>query len=415
MCRNFLCCFFFALAMTLQAKDFVVVIDAGHGGHDPGAIGSFAKEKNINLNIALEVGRLISNNIEGVRIIYTRNSDVFIPLEQRAQIANKQNADLFISIHTNAVENKSNSPQGVETYSLGLARSEANLAVAKRENAVILMEDDYKARYAGFNPNSAESYIIFEFMQDKYMEQSVHYAELVQKQMSSYCGRANKGVKQAGFLVLREVSMPSVLIEVGFISHLEEERYLNSELGCKTIAEGIFRAFKQYKAEYDARVTKTVSPISLKEDSAKTRRDSIRVEQTIRKRIEKTSNKKKDLNIESASVAEIKKEEKTTETKKAIDRTAKSSDEIIFKIQIIASKTEIPKGSSQFKGLAPIDCYREGSYYKYTYSSSTNYNTILHTRKEINAKFSSAFIVAFRNNEKVDINEAIHEFRQKKK
>jgi len=393
--------------MTLQAKDFVVIIDAGHGGHDPGAIGSFAKEKNINLNIALEVGRLISNNIKGVKVIYTRNSDVFIPLEQRAQIANKQNADLFISIHTNSVENKSNSPQGVETYSLGLARSEANLAVAKRENAVILMEDDYKTRYAGFNPNSAESYIIFEFMQDKYMEQSVHYAELVQKQMSSYCGRANKGVKQAGFLVLREVSMPSVLVEVGFISHAEEERYLNSDLGCRTIAEGIFRAFKQYKAEYDTRTTKGTSTISLKEDSTKAKedftkieqesirakRDSIKLEQAARKITKRASSRKNDSNTENSNT---------------------STSELIFKAQIIASKTEIPKGSPQFKGLSPIDCYREGSYYKYTYGASTNYNAIVRTRKEINAKFGSAFIIAFRNGEKVDINEAIREFRQKK-
>ncbi|MFA6872938.1 MAG: N-acetylmuramoyl-L-alanine amidase [Bacteroidaceae bacterium] len=389
MVRNIFCCLFFALAITLQAKDFVVVIDAGHGGHDPGAIGSFAKEKNINLNIALKLGDLISNNLKGVKVLYTRNSDVFIPLKQRAQFANKKNADLFISIHTNAVENKSNSPQGVETYSLGLARSEANLAVAKRENAVILMEDDYKTRYAGFNPNSAESYIIFEFMQDKHMEQSVHYAKLVQKQMSSYCGRANKGVKQAGFLVLREVSMPSVLIEVGFISHPEEERYLSSELGCQTIAEGIFRAFKQYKLENDARITKSTSTTSLKEDSTKLKEDStktkqnyIKTEQTIPSRTENLLSKK---------------------------------NKLVFKIQIIASKTEIPKGSSHFKGLSPIDYYHEGNYYKYTYSSSTDYNIILRTRKEISAKFSSAFIVAFRDGEKVNINEAIREFKQKKK
>lgn len=414
--------------MTLQAKDFVVVIDAGHGGHDPGAIGSFAKEKDINLNIALKVGHLISDNIKGVKVIYTRSSDVFIPLEQRALFANKQNADLFISIHTNAVENRSNSPQGVETYSLGLARSEANLAVAKRENAVILMEDDYKTRYAGFNPNSAESYIIFEFMQDKHMEQSVHYAELVQKQMSSYCGRANKGVKQAGFLVLREVSMPSVLIEVGFISHAEEERYLSSELGCKTIAEGIYHAFRQYKAENDARITKTASTISLKEDStkaeeelaklkedsAKTKRDYIKIEQTARKKTERASTKSKEIDAEKTLDLGIKKEGRTIKAKEIVDKAAKDSKDIVFKIQIIASKTEIQKNSSQFKGLSPIDCYHEGSYYKYTYASSANYNTIVRTRKEISAKFSSAFIIAFRSGEKVDINEAIREFKQRK-
>ena len=183
----------------LWGKDFVVVIDAGHGGHDPGAIGKISKEKNINLNVALKVGNLIKRNCDDVKVIYTRSKDVFIPLDRRAEIANNAKADLFISIHTNALANN-RTAKGASTWTLGLAKSDANLEVAKRENSVILYESDYKTRYAGFNPNSAESYIIFEFMQDKYMEQSVHLASLMQKQFRQTCRRADRGVHTAGYV-----------------------------------------------------------------------------------------------------------------------------------------------------------------------------------------------------------------------
>lgn len=213
---------------NLWGKDFVVVIDAGHGGHDPGAIGKISKEKNINLNVALKLGNLIKKNCDDVKVIYTRSRDVFIPLDRRAEIANNAKADLFISVHTNALA-KNRTAKGASTWTLGLAKSDANLEVAKRENSVILYESDYQTRYAGFNPNSAESYIIFEFMQDKYMEQSVHLASLVQKQFRHTCKRVDRGVHQAGFLVLKASAMPSILVELGFISTPEEERYLNSE------------------------------------------------------------------------------------------------------------------------------------------------------------------------------------------
>ena len=174
------------------AKDFVVVIDAGHGGHDPGAVGKISKEKNINLNVALKLGNMIKKNCDDVKVIFTRTKDVFIPLNRRAEIANNAKADLFISIHTNALANN-RTAKGASTWTLGLAKSDANLAVAQRENSVILYESDYKTRYAGFNPNSAESYIIFEFMQDKYMEQSVHLASLIQKQFRHTCKRVDLG------------------------------------------------------------------------------------------------------------------------------------------------------------------------------------------------------------------------------
>ena len=233
-----------------EAKDFVVVIDAGHGGHDPGAIGKISKEKNINLKVALKLGKQITQNCPDVKVIYTRNRDVFIPLNRRAEIANNAKANLFISIHTNSVAN-GKSVKGASTWTLGLAKSNANLEVAKRENAVILYEDDYQTRYAGFDPNSAESYIIFEFMQDKYMEESVHLASLVQNQFKNTCKRTDRGVHQAGFLVLKASAMPSILIELGFISNPEEERYLNSEAGSTSLAKGIFQAFTAYKREYE--------------------------------------------------------------------------------------------------------------------------------------------------------------------
>jgi len=199
------------------AKEFVVVIDPGHGGNDPGAVGKISKEKDINLKVALKLGSLIRNNCKDVKVIYTRNKDVFVNLNRRAEIANNAKADLFISIHTNALANNK-TIKGASTWTLGLAKSEANLSVAKRENSVILYEDDYKTRYAGFDPNSSESYIIFEFMQDKYMSQSVHFASIMQQHFKTTCRRIDRGVHQAGFLVLKASAMPSVLVELGFIS-----------------------------------------------------------------------------------------------------------------------------------------------------------------------------------------------------
>ena len=252
----------FCCSGSAEAKDFVVVIDAGHGGHDPGAVGKISKEKNINLNVALKLGKQIQKNCPDVKVVYTRTRDVFIPLDRRSEIANDAKADLFISIHTNALANN-RTAKGASTWTLGLAKSDANLEVAKRENSVILYESDYKTRYAGFNPNSAESYIIFEFMQDKYMSQSVHLASLVQKQFRHTCRRADRGVHQAGFLVLKTSAMPSILVELGFISTPEEERYLNTDAGTTNLANGIFRAFLTYKREQEIRLngsSRTILP-----------------------------------------------------------------------------------------------------------------------------------------------------------
>ena len=243
------CCLLSALPfLPLKAEGgtFTVVIDPGHGGRDPGAIGKRGKEKTINLNVALKLGKLIQANCQDVHIVYTRQKDVFVGLDRRAQIANDAKADLFISIHTNSVA-RGRTVRGTETYTLGLHRTDENLEVAKKENSVILIENDYEQRYAGFNPNSAESYIIFEFLQDRNMEKSVQLATLIQRQFKGTAKRIDKGVHQAGFLVLRETTMPGVLVELGYISTPDEERYLKSANGQKALARSIYKGFKAYK------------------------------------------------------------------------------------------------------------------------------------------------------------------------
>lgn len=245
MMKRYILTFLF-LACSLLAMPFTLVIDAGHGGKDPGAMANKAKEKNINLAVALAFGKLVEQNCKDVKVVYTRKTDTFVELNERANIANRNKADLFISIHTNATAAKVG-PRGAETYTLGMHRAADNLAVAKRENSVITLENGYEQKYEGFDPNSSESYIIFEFMQDKNMESSVKLAKLVQKQFRSTAGRVDKGVHQAGFLVLRATSMPSVLIELGYINNLSEATYLTSTAGVNALAKSIYNAFVAYR------------------------------------------------------------------------------------------------------------------------------------------------------------------------
>ena len=365
----FLCilaCSYPVIGNTINDR-FIVVIDPGHGGNDPGAIGTRGKEKNINLNVARKLGRLIEDNCNDTKVVYTRKSDIFVPLHRRAEIANNAKANLFISIHTNAVAKKNSYVKGTETYTLGLHRTEENLEVAKKENSVILIEDDYKQRYAGFNPNSSESYIIFEFMQDKNMSQSVNFATLIQQNFKSY-NRIDKGVHQAGFLVLRETSMPSVLIELGYISNPSEETYLLSDKGTTDLANAIYRAFINYKGNNSKIKPTTVTPNNRQEITTP-------------------------------------KEKETKETSK-----------IKFKIQILASDRVLPQNSKQFKGLKPVSWYKENGLIKYTYAEDEDYNKILKIkRKIVDPKFKDAFIIAFKNDTKININKAIKEFKNNNK
>ena len=233
------------LALPVMAeKPYTLVLDAGHGGKDPGAVGKFSQEKDLNLNLVLAVGKLINERYPDVNVVYTRSTDVFIPLQKRADIANKNNADLFISIHTNSAEKKE--PRGVETFILGTDRMEANLDVAMRENAVIKLEADYNTTYQGFDPNSIDSYIMFELMQNSYMDQSLRFAEQVQQRFVGHLNRADRGVRQAAFWVLLKTACPSILFEMGFISNPEEERYMNEPASIAQMANALVNAFGAY-------------------------------------------------------------------------------------------------------------------------------------------------------------------------
>ena len=374
---SLLCCLWVALptfCSKAEAQDFTVVIDPGHGGRDPGAVGRKGKEKDINLKVALKLGRLIQNNCKDVDIVYTRQKDVFVTLNRRAQIANNAKADLFISIHTNSVA-KGRTVRGTETYTLGLHRTDDNLEVAKKENSVILIESDYEQRYAGFNPNSSESYIIFEFLQDKNMEKSVGFATAIQKQFKNTAKRIDKGVHQAGFLVLRETTMPGVLVELGYISNPEEEQYLLSNAGTTALAKSIYQAFARYKGQQTGVTPKDLPPI------------------------EEVASSPKPTQTSSS----------TSQPKKT---TKKVGGKPVFKVQILVSEKKLPANSKQFKGLSPVNHYREKGLYKYTYGESTDYNKVLRTKRQIASKFKDAFIVAFKNGEKVNVNEAINEFKR---
>ena len=239
-----------ALLLTLCAAPsfaLTVVIDAGHGGKDPGAIGYSYQEKDINLLVSLLVGQAIKTKYPEVNVVYTRSTDVYLPLQERAAIANRANGDLFISIHTNACE--SHNAVGTETFTLGLAKTNANFEVAKRENSVMLLEND-KEVYQGFDPTSPDSYIMFELMQSTYIDLSILMADYVQTEFTTL-GRSDRGVRQAGFWVLHQVKMPSVLVELGFITNAAEEKYLGSQDGATRLANCIVAAFGKFKHEYD--------------------------------------------------------------------------------------------------------------------------------------------------------------------
>lgn len=405
-----LCCCY----LTAAAKDFVVVIDAGHGGHDSGAVGKTAKEKNINLKVALKLGKLIEGKCNDVKVIYTRKTDVFVNLNRRAEIANEAKADLFISVHTNALANN-HTARGASTWTLGLARSSANLDVAKRENAVILYEDDYKTRYAGFDPNSSESYIIFEFMQDQFMSQSVHFASMIQQQFKSNSKRVDSGVHQAGFLVLRATSMPSVLVELGFISTPAEEKYLASEEGSSSMANSIFNAFLAYKTEQQSReasVNNTPASKVIADDEEV--KPIANVKPTPKASAEKTESTK---NIQQKSTASKSESSKASSTKQPATTKVggNKTDAPVFKIQFLTASAKLSNNDKRLKGLQPVDYYVENGTYKYTYGASTDYNAVRSKLKSVTTKFKDAFIIAFKNDKKVNVNEAIKEFMRNKK
>jgi N-acetylmuramoyl-L-alanine amidase len=365
----------FSYNFKLDSEDFfgvkTVVIDAGHGGTDPGCHGAVANEKDVCLSISLKLGKYIEENFKDVTVIYTRKTDVFIPLYERAKIANKANADLFICVHANANDNKA--AFGSETYVLGLHKSEANLKVAQRENSSILLEDDYKTTYEDFDPNSPESYITMTLMQSAYLEQSLLFASKVQTQFTERVGRKNRGVKQAGYLVLHQTSMPSVLIETGFLTNVAEEKFLNSETGQDYMASAIFRAFKEYKNELE-----------------------IKSEQT------KELKKEVEVKIEEPIVKEETKKEKKDKKKDDVE------EGVVFKVQIATSSVKTDLKPENFKGVEDVGLYEAGGLYRYTVGNEKSMDGANILQLQLRGKgFEDAFIVAFKDGKRIPISEAI--------
>ena len=401
-----------AMVATAATKtNFTLVIDAGHGGHDTGAVGAISKEKNLTLKFALAFGRLVEENCPDVKVVYTRKTDKFVELFRRAEIANQNKADLFISIHINALP-KGRVARGFQTYTLGTSKRTGkkngvlqNLEVAKRENSVIFLEKDYKQTYKGYDPNSPESDIMFEFIQDKNMENSVELAKYMQKYVCQATGRQDMGAQQDNLAVLRLSSMPGALLELGFISTRDEEDFMNSSRAETLYARGIFNAFLNYRKRHGGSIT---IPYMKMDDPVP---EPPVVEEARVEPIEAKSVKEPEPEVVEAPQAEVKQPEvKKPETKKP----AASSDAPVFKVQILSSSSKLKSTDARFKGLKDIDFYQDGGMYKYTVGASTNYNEIYRLRKEVVAKIPEAFIIAFKDGKRMDVNAAIREFKSKK-
>ena len=401
------------LAMTSFAanRNFTLVIDAGHGGHDAGARGTISMEKNVNLSVALQFGRYVEKYMPEVRVIYTRKTDKFVSLIERANIANRANADLFISVHTNALP-AGKIARGFETYTLGMHRAKDNLDVAMRENSVISMEKDYKQTYQGFDPKSSESYIIFEFIQGKNMERSVELARMIQRKVCDNANRPDKGVHQAGFLVLRETSMPSCLIELGFITTPDVERILNNSDRVNDIAKSIYDGFAQYRNKYDKRVTVPYRPLQSGDVEELKEQESQHQVEPQRKN---EAQKKVEVLKKTEALKRTEPQKKAEVQKKVVaQKKPEPKDAPVFKLQIFVSDRILRKGDAHFKGETDYESFREGNLVKYTMGASSNYNEIYRLRKSLQEKFPEAFIIAFKSGQKYDVNQAIREFKQNK-
>lgn len=381
-------------AQSNKASQFTLVIDAGHGGKDPGAIGRGGnREKNINLNVAKSFGNLVQNKYPEIKIVYTRTKDVFIPLKQRANIANKAKADLFISIHTNA--SKNSSARGCETFTLGSGSNAEALAAAKYENEVILQEENFETTYEGFDPRSTESYIMFELIRGHDMEKSISCAEHIQNRMVSFSKLSNRGVSSAGFLVLHQTAMPSILVELGFISNSAEEKFLSSSAGQEKLARGIFDGFCKYYEEYKkTKINSSGTSPEKKSEPAKAPR-SQKSEQPSKK-------------AGKPAVAPAKAPQNTAPANSSVKQQSSSGDNSVpvFKVQIFTSGSKLKSDDKRLKG-EKADYYSDGKLYKYTCGESTDYNEIEALCKRLSKKFKDAFIVAFKDGKRVDINKII--------
>jgi N-acetylmuramoyl-L-alanine amidase len=353
--------FAFRTGVTDQEKQWVIVIDPGHGGKDPGALGSFSREEDINLAIALKTGAYLEQ-LKNVKVVYTRKADKTVDLYDRPKIANENNADLFVSIHTNQTGTKT--VMGAETFIMGLTRDKENLAVAMKENEVMLLEED-TAKYQGFDPKSPESYIMFTLMQNVYQKQSTNLASKIQTQFAEKVNRKDRGVKQAGFWVLFNTAMPSVLVETGFISNPTEEKFLNSSQGQDYIASAIFRACKEYMDE---------------------------------------------INIRSIAISDLKKDTNLIASVKPVNPAP--SEELLFMVQVSSSAVKTEIRADNFKGISDIMEISSQGRFKYASGRFKEYTDALRYRKEIKDIYPDAFVIAVKGKEIIPLQQALN---QKKK
>lgn len=404
-----------------KAKPFTVVIDAGHGGQDPGAVGHIVQEKKLNLDVSLMLGRMIEEEYPDVKVLLTRKTDVFLTLQERANFVNKHGADLFICIHTNASESRD--AVGAETFVLGIDKMASNLSVAMRENAVMLLEDNYETTYQGFDPNSIDSYIMFELMQDQYIDRSLQFATLVQQQFSGELKRADRGVRQAGFWVLHKSACPSVLIEMGFISNQQEEIYLASKAGKEEIATAIYNAFVGYKNAYDKKNGNLEKAKELRKYN-KDLKDTKDI-----KDLNDSSAVKADSIVAVVAADSVKPEPKAEETKvepKAEEpkaepkpepnvdavttaspkQTEEAPSKPVYRVQIFASSRVLKSSDPSFKGLKGCKHTKDGNYYKYTYGETADYDEAVKIQKGLKDKFPDCFVVAFLDGVQIPVREA---------
>ena len=442
--------FFFALVATSAASRFTLVVDAGHGGNDFGAPGAVSNEKDLTLKYALAFGRFVESHCPDVRVIYTRKTDVFIPLHERADIANRNKADLFISIHINAVDG-SHTAHGFQSYTLGRGERSGdrgireNLDVAKRENSVIFLEKDYQKKYSGLDMNSAEGDIMFEFIADNNRQRSVELSRLMQRCVCQATGRQDGGSHQNNLAVLRLTSMPAILLELGFISTPDEEQFMNSDSAVDLYTKGIYNAFITYKNKYDTQSTlpyqnnvievsapvndnndyqpviddrrsnrSTRATVQRKTVAGKGDGDTPQQSSNTPQRREAAAPKAASKNTaKSDKAVKAEKQAKRDNDKKVVSQQAAHAP--VFKIQILQGSYKLRDNDRQFKELTGIERMEDGGKWKYFYGSSTNYNAVNRSRKEILDKFPGAFIVAYKDGKQVDVNEAIKEFLSNKR
>ncbi len=372
-------------------KIHTVVLDAGHGGKDPGALGKNAKEKDIALAICLKLGEYIKEKIPDIKVVYTRKTDEFIPLYERAKIANDNKADLFISIHVNA--NTSSDPYGPSTHVLGLHRSDENFEVAKRENSVILLEDDYTTRYENFDPNSPESYIMFSLLQNVYFDQSLNFAQLTQDQFRNRAKRNDRGIIQQGLLVLAQSSMPGVLIESGFISNPDEEKFLMSEQGQEIISSAIFRAFREYKDAIEGNSSSPDEPFVSPVVSAPSN-------QVIADNpVNPVSNA---ISVNGSSLTHS-----SHPANSIVPLNSKIDSTIVYKVQILYSQSRVDLANEMFKDFSDVEEINVSGKYKYVVGSNKSYGDAIEYSKWVKSRYPDAFIVAISNGKIIPLSQAI--------